>query len=185
MKKLYSALLVIALAASMVLPIMAAPSPKADVVAPAKNVTVAVAGAEAKTLPADRQEAVNAVVGNKELLAAWGIKGNVKVATTFDLTYSGTIPAGGLQIPIKVANAQAGDYVYVLHRIESDPNHPWEIVGQGYLGADLTVVGTFTCFSPVAVMIADAPQQFQPASDAPQQSQSAAGVVKAPKTGEF
>ena len=48
----------------------------------------------------------------------------------------------------------------------------WEKVGEGFLGADMTVTGTFTSFSPVLVMVVDAAQA------------SAAGV-KAPKTGDF
>ena len=87
------------------------------------------------------------------------------------MSYSGEVPAGGVQVPFKVPNAKKGDMVYILHR---QPNAPytWEVVGSGVLGDDLTVTGTFTSFSPVAFMVVDA-------------ADVAATAVKAPKTGEF
>lgn len=172
MKKLYSALLVVALSAAMVLPIFAAPSPKADTVAPATAVKVNVAGTDVKVLAADVKKAVAEVASNAQVLKDLGVSTDAKLVSSFDLKYSGTIPEGGVQIPIKVTNAKAGDYAVILHRIESDPNHPWEKVGEGVLGADLTVTGTFKSFSPVAVMVVDA-------------SKVSAAGVKAPKTGEF
>ena len=94
-----------------------------------------------------------------------------KLVAAVDVSYSGEIPAGGVQVPFKVPGAKKGDMVYVLHR---QPNAPytWEVVGSGVLGDDLTVTGTFTSFSPVAFMVVDA-------------ADVAATAVKAPKTGEF
>ena len=96
---------------------------------------------------------------------------SAKLVAAVDVSYSGEIPAGGVQVPFKVPSAKKGDMVYVLHR---QPNAPytWEVVGSGVLGDDLTVTGTFTSFSPVAFMVVDA-------------ADVAATAVKAPKTGEF
>ncbi len=170
MKKLYSALLVVALSAAMVLPVLAAPSPKADTVAPASAVEIAVADADVVVLAADVKAEVASVVSNPTHLTNLGVSTAAKLVSSFDLQYDGEIPAGGVQIPVKVSNAKAGDFVYLLHR-RSD-NGAWEVVGQGYLGADLIVTGTFTNFSPVAVLVVDA-------------ADVAAAGVKAPKTGEF
>ena len=170
MKKLYSVLLVVALSAAMVLPVLAAPSPKADTVAPASAVEVAVAGADVEVLAADVKAEVASVVSNPTHLTNLGVSTASKLVSSFDLDFDGEIPAGGVQIPVKVKNAKAGDYAYLPHR-RSD-NGSWEVVGQGYLGADLTVTGTFTNFSPVAVLVVDA-------------ADVAAAGVKAPKTGEF
>lgn len=173
MKKLYSALLVVALSASMVLPVLAAPSPKAETVAPASAVEIAVADADVAILAADVKAGVASVVSNPTHLTNLGVSTAAKLVSSFDLEYKGgAIPAGGVQIPIKVSNAKVGDYAYVLHRIDGVEGKPWEVVGQGYLGADLTVTGTFTSFSPVAVLVVDA-------------ADVAAAGVKAPKTGEF
>ena len=170
MKKLYSVLLVVALSAAMVLPVLAAPSPKADTVAPASAVEVAVAGADVVVLAADVKAEVASVVSNPTHLTNLGVSLSAKLVSSFDLKFDGEIPAGGVQIPIKVSSAKVGDFAYILHRSSVDGH--WEVVGQGYLGADLTVTGTFTNFSPVAVLVVDAADV------------SAAGV-KAPKTGGF
>ena len=171
MKKLYSALLVVALTVAMVLPVFAAPSPQAEAKASKSNATVAVAGAEVKALAQDVFKEVNNVLTtNTELLAALNIASGSKIAACFDLKVE--IPAGqsSVTVPIKVNNANVGDYVYIVHRQSS--NGEYKVVGQGTLNADMTINATFTEFSPVIVMVADA----APAS---------AAVVKAPKTGEF
>ena len=160
MKKLYSALLVVALSAAMILPVLAAPSPKADTVAPASAVEIAVADADVAVLAADVKTEVASVVSNPTHLTNLGVSTAAKLVSSFDLKYEGTIPAGGVQIPVKVSNRM------------SNEAGTWEVVGQGYLGADLTVTGTFTSFSPVAVLVVDA-------------ADVAAAGVKAPKTGEF
>ena len=72
-------------------------------------------------------------------------------------------------MPIKVNNANVGDYVYIVHRQSS--NGEYKVVGQGTLNADMTINATFTEFSPVIIMVGEAP--------------ASAAVVKAPKTGEF
>lgn len=169
MRKLSSALLVLALTVAMVLPVLAAPSPQADAKAAKANATVAVAGADVKVLTAEVLDAVEDVVTNTTHLTNLGVSTAAKLAAAFDLKIE--IPAGqtSVSVPIKVNNAKAGDYAVVLHR---RADGQWEKVGEGYLGADLTVTGTFTSFSPVAVMVVDA-------------SQVSAAGVKAPKTGEF
>ena len=188
MRKLSSALLVVALAVAMVLPVFAAPSPVATpstnetvtVVTPSAttaekaaaeakaNATVAVAGAEVKVLYTDVHKEVINVVSNPTHLTNLGVSTAAKLAAAFDLKIE--IPAGqtSVSVPIKVNNAKVGDYAVILHR---RADGQWEKVGEGFLGADLTVTGTFTSFSPVAVMVVDA---------------ALANVgVKAPKTGEF
>lgn len=169
MKKLYSALMVVALSAAMVLPIFAAPSPKADTVAPASVAKVEVADAKVEVLATDVKKEVSNVVSNPEHLKNLGVSTEAKLVSSFDLKYSGNIPEGGVKIPVKVTNAKAGDYAVLLHR---RADGQWEKVGECVLGEDLTVTGTFTSFSPVAVMIVDA-------------SKVSAAGVKAPKTGEF
>ena len=193
MKKLSSALLVAALSVAMVLPVFAAPSPQATA-KPSKgatttttttaaptaaeaaateakaNATVAVAGADVKVLPVDRMNAVVEVATNATHLKNLGVNPAAKLAAAFDLKIE--IPAGqtSVSVPIKVNNAKVGDYAVILHRMNNEAG-TWEKVGEGFLGADMTVTGTFTSFSPVVVMVVDAAQ--------------ATSVVKAPKTGEF
>ena len=189
MKKLSSALLVVALSVAMVLPVFAAPSPQATAkpsvavtttttAAPTAaevaateakaNATVAVAGAEVKVLYTDVHKEVVNVVSNATHLTNLGVSTAAKLAAAFDLKIE--IPAGqtSVSVPIKVNNAKVGDYAVILHR---RADGQWEKVGEGFLGADMTVTGTFTSFSPVAVMVVDA-------------ADAKAGV-KAPKTGEF
>ena len=169
MRKLTSALLVLALTVAMVLPVLAAPSPQADAKAAKENAVVAVAGAVVEVLATDVHKEVVNVVTNPTHLTNLGVSTAAKLTAAFDLKIE--IPAGqdSVSVPIKVNNAKVGDYAVILHR---KADGQWERVGEGFLGADLTVTGTFTSFSPVAVMVVDAAQA------------SAAGV-KAPKTGEF
>ena len=169
MKKLFSALLVVALSVAMVLPVIAAPSPQADAKAAKENATVAVADAKVEVLSKGLFDGVVEVVTNPTHLTNLGVSTAAKLTAAFDLTIE--IPEGqtSVSVPIKVNNAKVGDYAVILHR---RADGQWEKVGEGYLGADMTVTGTFTSFSPVAVMVVDAAQA------------SAAGV-KAPKTGEF
>ena len=170
MKKLYSALLVLALTVAMVLPVFAAPSPQAEAKASVANATVAVTGAEVKALAQDVFKEVNNVLTtNTELLTHLNIASDAKVAACFDLKVE--IPEGqtSVTVPVKVNNANVGDYVYIVHRKAA--NGEYEVVGRGVLGTDMTINATFTSFSPVIVMVGTAPAD--------------AAVVKAPKTGEF
>ena len=161
--------MVAALTVAMVLPVFAAPSPQADAKAAKNNATVAVAGADVDALPAaNLKEYVKHVAENATTLTNLGVSTAAKLAAAFDLDI--VIPAGqtSVSVPIKVNNAKVGDYAVILHRMASGQ---WEKVGEGFLGADLTVTGTFTNFSPVLVMVVDAA--------------NANVGVKAPKTGEF
>ena len=116
MKKLYSALLVVALTVAMVLPVFAAPSPQADAKAAKANATVAVAGADVKVLTAEVLDAVEDVVTNPTHLTNLGVSTNAKLAAAFDLEIE--IPEGqtSVSVPIKVNNAKVGDYAVILHR---------------------------------------------------------------------
>ena len=168
MKKLSSILLVAALTVAMVLPVFAAPSPKADPKAAKESATVMVAGADVEVLAADVHKEVVNVVTNPTHLTNLGVSTAAKLTAAFDLEI--VIPAGqtSVSVPVKVSNAKVGDFAVILHR---KADGQWEKVGEGFLGADMTVTGTFTSFSPVAIMVVDA-------------ADAKAGV-KAPKTGEF
>ena len=168
MKKLGNILLAVALMVAMVLPVFAAPSPQADPQAAKDNATVMVKDAEVKVLPKDVHKEVVKVVNNKEHLRNLGVNEKAKLIAAFDLKVE--IPAGqtSVSVPIKVNKAKLGDFAIVLHR---RTDGQWEKVGEGFLGEDMTVIATFTSFSPVAVLVVDA-------------AQADAGV-KAPKTGEF
>lgn len=174
MKKLYRVLLVVALAAAMVLPVMAAPSPLAESKASRSNVAVPVNGATVTYLAKDVFDEVRSVLTNPTHLNDLGITGTSTIMTAFDLKY--TIPSGqtSVTVPIKVTNANAGDYVVVVHR-SSKAGHPYSVVGQGQLGGDKTINATFSDFSPVIVL---------KVSGAPATATAAGTVIKAPKTGQ-
>ncbi|MFI3173515.1 MAG: hypothetical protein R3Y58_14270 [Eubacteriales bacterium] len=138
-----------------------------DTTAPATAVSVAVAGTEVAVLATDVKTEVSSVVSNPVHLTNLGVVTSAALVSSFDLTYSGVMPAGGVQIPITVSAGNVGDYAYILHRRADDGQ--WEKVGEGVLGADRTVVGLFTSFSPVAVLLADA--------------STVVSTVTAPKTG--
>ena len=107
MKKLYSALLVIALAAAMVLPVMAAPSPMAESKAAKSNVSVPVSGASVTALQKDVYDEVKSVTSNSTHLSNMGITGSIMIMAVFDLNYQ--IPEGqsSVTVPIVVSNANA------------------------------------------------------------------------------
>ena len=177
MKKVYALLLVAVMTVAMAVPTFAANSPEADpVVKTAAGVDVVAAAKEVKTSVAAAPneglaKQVVSVTSTESVLKDLNVPTSAKLVAAVDVSYSGEIPAGGVQVPFKVPGAKKGDMVYVLHR---QPNAPytWEVVGSGVLGDDLTVTGTFTSFSPVAFMVVDA-------------ADVAATAVKAPKTGEF
>ena len=168
MKKLFNALLVVALTVAMVLPVFAAPSPQADPQAAKDNAVVKVKDAEVKVLEKEVHKEVVNVVTNKTHLKNLGVNTEAKMKAAFDLKVE--IPAGqtSVTVPIEVKHAKHGDYAYVLHR---KADGQWEVVGRGQLEKDMIVMATFTSFSPVVVMVVEA-------------AQADAGV-KAPKTGEF
>ena len=181
MKKVYALLLVAVMTVAMAVPTFAANSPEADpvvktaagvdVVAAAKEVKTSVAAASVAVPSEQLAKQVVSVTSTESVLKDLNVPTSAKLVAAVDVSYSGEIPAGGVQLPYKVPSAKKGDMVYVLHR---QPNAPytWEVVGSGVLGDDLTVTGTFTSFSPVAFMVVDA-------------ADVAATAVKAPKTGEF
>lgn len=171
MKKLYSSLLAIAMCTLMAMTALAAGSPSAESSAPADVVDVPVANANVVVLSSVDKKEVHNVVTNATHLTNLGVNTKAELVSSFDLKYDGQIPAGGVKIPVVVETAKAGDYVYVLHRQDGVAGAPWEVVGQGYLGADLTINATFTNFSPVAVLVVDA-------------ADAAAAGIKAPKTGQ-
>lgn len=198
MKKLYAMLMAGVMMIAMVVPTIAAPSPSGSVITPSPSGTVissssdststatpaasalmnsgstvaaTVAGASATALTETYANSVLAVTSNAQVLQDLNVPTTAKLVAAIDVSYSGTIPAGGVQIPFVVSSAKKGDLVYVLHR-QSEAPYQWEVVGQAVLGDDLTVVGTFTSFSPVAFMVVNA-------------ADVAATGVKAPKTGEF
>jgi hypothetical protein len=135
----------------------------------ASAATVAVADVAAEVLPGGFMDHAADLLNNKDdFLTTYDIPSNAKVAAAFDLKFDGEIPEGGLLIPIVVNNANPGDYVIVMHR---RADGIWEVVGRGFLGEDLTIVGTFTSFSPVMVLVSEA-------------AEVVAVGIRAPKTGE-
>lgn len=171
MKKVYALLLAGVMTIAMAAPAFAAPSPAADVVESAKTVSTTVAGTSVAAPSTELANQVISVTSTESVLKDLNVPTTAKLVAAVDVSYSGEIPAGGVQIPFVVDSAKKGDLVYVLHRQGFAP-YTWEVVGQAILGDDLTVVGTFTNFSPVAFMVVDA-------------KDVAATGVKAPKTGEF
>ena len=190
MKKLYAMLMAGVMMIAMVVPTFAAPSPSGEVITPspagtvipavtptdtvissANTVSASVAGVAVAAPSQEVAGDVLAVTSSEQFLKDLNIPTTAKLVATVDVSYSGTIPAGGVQIPFVVSSAKKGDLVYVLHRQSAAP-YQWEVVGQAVLGDDLTVVGTFTSFSPVAFVVVNS-------------TDVAATGVKAPKTGEF
>lgn len=168
MKKFYALLLAGVMTVAFAMPTMAAPSPVAGAVESASTVSAPVSGAGVAAVDQALAKEVVTYAADEKFLTDLNVPTKVELAAAFDLTYSGTIPAGGVQIPLVVSSAKAGQTVYVLHRRDDLPNKPWEKVGEAVLGSDLTVTATFTSFSPVIILVGD----------------SASGVT-APKTGEY
>ncbi|MCI9141561.1 MAG: hypothetical protein HFH87_02930 [Lachnospiraceae bacterium] len=192
MKKLYALLMAGVMTVSMAMPVLAGsvttPSKPATQV-PVRDsyssdansaadlgttISVGAANTNAKAVEnkAVAEEIVN-VTSNAKVLSDLGVSANAKLKAMVDVSYTGEIPAGGVQIPFDVSGiAKKGDLVYILHRKDSVEGKPWEVVGQGVVGDNTYITGTFTSFSPVAFMVVDS-------------KDAAAAGVKAPKTGEF
>jgi hypothetical protein len=183
MKRLYAMLLSVILIVTLSLSAFAAispppkpapapapaPAPVAATVAPVTAVSIDVA--DVTTFAASvalADHAMDLLENKDDFLVTYAIPEAAKLAAVFNMEFSGEIPDGGLQIPIVVNNAAAGDYVIVMHR---KADGIWEVVGRGILGDDLTVVATFTSFSPVMVLVVDA-------------ADVAALGIRSPRTGE-
>lgn len=151
-RKIYSLLLIVILTVVVVaMPVIASSSPVTEESAPATDVSIGVTGTTVSVLESAVKVEVSNVVSNATHLTNLGVDTKATLVSSFDLTYSGTIPEGGVLIPITVKVGKVGDYAYVLHRRSSDGL--WEKVGEGTLGTDLTVIATLKSFSPVAVML--------------------------------
>ncbi|MFI3237733.1 MAG: hypothetical protein R3Y47_06855 [Lachnospiraceae bacterium] len=186
MKKYYALLLATLLLVMTVVPAMAAVSPtvettttttttttpavtmETEVDAPARSASVAVADAAVAVLYEDTKAEVASVTSNPTHLTNLDVNVNATLVSSFELVYSGDIPAGGVQVPVAVDTLTVGQYAYVLHR--NSETGTWEKVGEGLVGEDLTIVCTFTNFSPVAVLAVDASE--------------VATTVESPKTGQ-
>lgn len=172
MKRLYTLLAAGVLTVAMAMPVIAAPSPEADSIAPVTIVTTTVSNVSMEEPSQVMLDEVKRVTSNAQVLNDLNVPQSARLAAVVMVDYSGTIPAGGVQIPFNVSTfAKKGDKVYILHRQSFAP-YTWEVVGQSVLGNDLTVTGTFTSFSPVAFMVVNA-------------SEVTATGVRAPRTGEF
>jgi len=110
------------------------------------------------------------LAADAKFLSDLNVPAKARLVAVLDVSYSGKIPGGGIKVPFVLKNLKAGDVVYVLHRQGFAP-YTWEMVGQAVLDDKLTVVGTFTNFSPVMIMAVSAADV------------TAAGI-KAPKTGD-
>jgi hypothetical protein len=174
MKRFYALLLSVIMIVTLSLSALASPGPAAQAKpapAPAAEpapVVVEIGVADLKATVATtemKNYLANDLMENEDFLAVYDIPSDAKIAAAFDFTFDGEIPAGGVIIPIPVPTAEVGDYVIVMHR---KADGIWEVVGRGFLGADKTISATFTSFSPVMVLVADAPE----------------GGRRAPRTGE-
>lgn len=172
MKKLYRLLLAAVLTMAVALPVMAAPSPEAEpLVSNSSKVTTTVKDTSVTQPAKELTDEVARVTSNAQVLKDLNVDSSARLAAVVDVSYSGVIPAGGVQIPFDVSGfAKKGDLVYVLHRQSTAP-YSWEVVGQAVLGDDLKITGTFKSFSPVAFMVTPA-------------SQVSSAGTRAPKTGE-
>ncbi|MCL2052004.1 MAG: hypothetical protein FWG91_09815 [Lachnospiraceae bacterium] len=182
MKRFYALLLSVILIVTLSLSALAnspaapsnnnpAPAPvvTAPTVAPVTAVSVAVEGISTVSASEVLADHAKDLLDNKDdFLVTYAIPEAAKLAAVFNMNFDGEVPAGGLQVPIVVNNADAGDYVIVMHR---KADGIWEVVGRGFLGEDLTVVATFLSFSPVMVLVVDA-------------ADVAVQGIRAPKTGE-
>lgn len=180
MKKLYTLLLVVALTVMAVLPVMATTkkSPTATDVTPTTTTVSTKDVSVTQITDSAVKSMIDTFVGTASNLTALGVDAKAKMLTYMDISYSGTIPTGGIQLPMKITGAKAGDYVYVLHAVKSTSNASawtWEVVGKGYLSADLTITATFKSFSPVVIMKVDAANA----------NAATTNGNTAPKTGEF
>ena len=172
MKKLYKLLLAAVLTIAVALPVMASPSPEADTIEPSTTVSTTVKDVAVETPSQALSDEVAKVTSDAQVLKDLNVSTSARLAAVAEVNFSGTIPAGGVQIPVDAsAFAKKGDLVYVLHRQSTAP-YSWEVVGQAVLGDDLTVTGTFKSFSPVAFMVVDSSKV------------SSSGGTKAPKTGQ-
>lgn len=180
MKKLYTLLLVVALTVMAVLPVMATTkkSPTATDVTPTTTTVSTKDVSVTQITDTAVKSMIDTFVGTASNLTALGVDAKAKMLTYMDISYTGTIPTGGIQLPMKITGAKAGDYVYVLHAVKSTSNAnawTWEVVGKGYLSADLTITATFKSFSPVVIMKVDAANA----------NAATTNGNTAPKTGEF
>lgn len=175
MKKLYKLLLAAVMMLAVALPAVASPSPEAETYESnvSTTVTTTVVGVDvvepSKTLS---DEAVR-VTSNAQVLKDLNVSSSAHLAAVVEVSYSGAIPAGGVQIPFDVsAFAKKGDLVYILHRQPTAP-YTWEVVGQSVVGDDKKVTGTFKSFSPVVFLVLDASQV------------ASTSGTRAPRTGEY
>lgn len=171
MKKLYKLILAVVMTVAVALPVAAAPSPEAQTIS--TTVTTTVKDVTVQAPSKELSDEVVRVTSNAQVLKDLNVNASARLAAVTEVSYSGTIPAGGVQIPFDAsAFAKKGDLVYVLHRQSTAP-YSWEVVGQAVLGDDLKVTGTFKSFSPVAFMVVDASKV------------ASASGVRAPKTGQY
>ncbi|MDR0220231.1 MAG: hypothetical protein LBI54_02365 [Lachnospiraceae bacterium] len=168
-RKTYVLLLVVVMLVTMVFPAIAAPSPTSQTKEAHDAVAISTAGVTtapvSETALKEYKELVTA--NTNGFKATYDIPNTAKVAAVLDISFSGNV-GSGVTIPIKVTTAKSGDYVIVMHRKASGI---WDVVGRGFIGADLTIHATFTSFSPVMVLAVDA-------------ADAANSGIRAPKTGE-
>ncbi len=170
MKKLYKLMLAAVMMIAVALPVVAAPSPEAQKLS--TTVTTSTGGVTVAEPSKELSDEAVRVTSNAQVLKDLNVPATAHLAAVVDVSFSGTIPAGGLLVEFNVSSfAKKGDLVYILHRRPTSP-YQWEVVGQTVVGDNLKATGTFTSFSPVVFMVIDSGQV------------SSAGV-RAPRTGEY
>lgn len=173
MKKLYKLLLAVVMTMAVALPVMASPSPEAQSIEPSTRVTTSVKDVDVAEPSKELADEVVRVTSNEQVLKDLNVSASAHLAAVVEVSYSGSIPAGGVQIPFDVSSfAKKGDLVYILHRQPTAP-YTWEVVGQSVVGDDKKVTGTFKSFSPVAFLVVDASQV------------GSTSGARAPRTGEY
>lgn len=170
MKKLYKLILAVAMVTALALPVVASPSPQAETIS--TNVTTTTDGVVPAEPSKELSDEVVRVTSNTQVLKDLNVSTEAHLAAVVDVSFSGSIPAGGKPVEFDVSRfAKKGDMVYILHRQPTAP-YAWEVVGQTVVGDNLKATGTFKSFSPVAFMVLEA-------------SKVSSGGVRAPRTGEY
>ena len=100
MKKLYALLMAGVMTIALAMPALAAPSPAAASIASGSTVktTVSNVGVAAPSQEL-AQEVVN-VTSNAQVLKDLSVPATAHLAAVLEVSYSGEIPAGGVQVPL-------------------------------------------------------------------------------------
>lgn len=153
-KKMLAAAAALVMAAVMATSAFAATSsvvltPPTDVEVSDENVTLT-AGEYKGPIEVANSTAAEVVKASGVTLPSGMSADKMVIAGAFDLATRDSIPAEGVKVTVKVTGAAQGDSYVMLHYNTATP--AWEVVGNGTVGANGAVTGTFKSFSPVIVL---------------------------------